>query len=187
MWWTIDTYMTGASSICLFMAALHDILSRKIQSTEDASWNNFLSTLSSLSRRLGLILHLIGAACLLWFWMAPAKWQEMSPMGLEDWYLFPPVLAGGPVAFFVWQLWTDSTLSSLVRTGYLTFALGGTIAMLSIAMDRHVCEYFGPSIFLDTFTASTGVFFACDLCFLGLLWAIQSLHGAGSTKTDKTE
>jgi hypothetical protein len=51
--------------------------------------------------------------------------------------------------------------------GHSVFLLGTITAVLSIVLDKYCCYWFGSAVF-DTFTASTGVFFACDLCFLGL-------------------
>ncbi|KAL3941394.1 MAG: hypothetical protein SGARI_000619, partial [Bacillariaceae sp.] len=55
VWWSIDTYMTGASSICLFMA----------------------SEPSRLAQTSGMLLHGVGLACFGWFWLT------MSSVGLE--------------------------------------------------------------------------------------------------------
>jgi len=157
MWWSIDTYMTGASSMCLAMAALQECVDASSTSTVSTTWK-----IKFAFRKLGQIFHSIGALCLVWFWLDPTPLG--SPLfGLEDWYLFPPLLAGLPVSWFLFQQRKFISKSS----GHFVFCLGSLTAAASIVLDRFFC-YLLEARFLDAFTASNGVFLGCDLCFLGL-------------------
>jgi hypothetical protein len=160
--------MTGASSICLFMAAWEESLTF----TGDAQRQQWQPRVQRLGRKSGQFLHVIGMACLLWFWMAPITWQESAPFGLEDWYLFPPLMAGLPVVVFLYLI-RDLVLQQGMYRGHALFILGVILATGSIVMDRPLCHRLGTVMFLDAFTASNGVFLACDLCFLGIYYVLS--------------
>jgi hypothetical protein len=154
--------MTGASSICLFMAAMEEttpfLLDVMLPSSIEKP--NLLSPVDRVVRIFGQFLHCVGIGCLLWFWMVPISWKTVQ-LSLEDWYLFPPLLAGLPVTVFLHQLGQNRHL------GNVLFIVGLSMALFSIIMDGPLCLLLGTA-FLDTFTASNGVFLACDFCFLGL-------------------
>jgi hypothetical protein len=154
--------MTGASSICLFMAAVEEITPALLDTLLPSSIEKpqLLSPVDRVVRTFGQFMHCIGAACLLWFWMVPLSWKTVQ-FSLEDWYLFPPLLAGIPVTVFLHQLGQERYL------GHGLFLVGVSLAVFSIIMDGPLCLMVGTT-FLDTFTASNGVFLACDFCFLGL-------------------
>jgi hypothetical protein len=159
--WSIDTYMTGASSICLFMAAMEESIPFLLDILLPSSFEK-LQLLSPgwMVRTFGQSLQSIGVACLLWFWMVPLSWKSL-PLGLEDWYLFTPFLAGVAVIVFLCQIGQGRHLGNVV------FVLGLFLAVGSVVMDRPLCQLLGTT-FLDVFTAANGIFLACDLCFLGL-------------------
>jgi hypothetical protein len=144
MWWSMDTYMTGASSVCLLVAS----------SSEP-------STKKTAVQRMGWFLHILGLACVGWFW------STGTSLGLERWYLYPPLLAGGPVCHCLYRRCHTSRGRTRFTHGHVLFLVGVLVAMLSICLDRPSCHLLGTT-FADTFTASNGVFFACDLCFLGI-------------------
>ncbi|KAG7368262.1 hypothetical protein IV203_031005 [Nitzschia inconspicua] len=163
IWWSIDTYMTGASSICLWMAALEESLPFLLVLL---SKQHLEENIQFSCRRLGQVFHVIGIGCLILFWAAPTTWQELAPFGLEDWYLFPPLLAETSVLVFLYEQKRVSQKCG-GYLGHILFGMGSLIALGSVMMDRPLCHRLG-TMFLDTFTASNGMFLACDLCFLGL-------------------
>lgn len=55
--------------------------------------------------------------------------------------------------------------------GHALFVIGVFLAFFSIILDKPLCEMLGEK-FLDAFSASNGVFLACDLCFMGLYIAL---------------
>jgi hypothetical protein len=154
--------MTGASSICLFMAAMEECTSFQLNVLLPSSIekSHLLSSVDRMVRTFGVFLHFIGIVCLLWFWTVPLSWKS-APFGLEAWYLFPPFLAGIPVTVFLYQLGQEMHL------GNVLFILGLFLAVVSISMDGPLCLLLGRT-FLDAFTASNWIFLACDLCFLGM-------------------
>ncbi|KAG7357598.1 hypothetical protein IV203_002293 [Nitzschia inconspicua] len=163
IWRSIDAYMTGASSIFLWMAALEESLPIML---ELLSKQHLEEIIQFTCRRLGQVFHVIGMGCLILFWAAPTAWQELAPFGLEDWYLFPPLLARTSVLVFLYEQKCVSKKCG-GYLGHILFGMGSIIALGSVMMDRPLCHWLG-TMFLDTFTASNGMFLACDLCFLGL-------------------
>ena len=158
IWWSIDTFMTGASSTFLFMA----------------------SEPSQLAQMIGMILHVVGILCFSSFWLTRGS------AGLERWYLYPPLMAGIPVAHFLYQKRKTFADQRQFPSGHFMFATGVAIAQLSILLDRPLCHALGTR-YADMFTASNGVFFACDLCFLGLYLVIAGTIKSQSKRKVKVK
>jgi hypothetical protein len=154
--------MTGASSIFLFMAAMKDVTPFLLHVLLPSSIDkrHLLPPVDRIVQTLGQFLHCVGVACLLLFWTAPISFESV-PFGLEDWYLFPSFLAGTSVAVLLYQHRQKR------RLGNGLFVFGLFVAVISIFLDGSMCLLLG-SVYLDAFTASNGIFLACDLCFLGL-------------------
>jgi uncharacterized membrane protein len=167
--WSIDTYMTGTSSICLLMASVEEIF--HTQREKDRQNNKQSSLQLKQLQKLGQLLQAVGIVCLVSFWISTitttssSLFQRLPIFALEDWYLLPPLLAGSPILYYLLLLKPKQTCRSML--GHSVFLLGTVTAALSIVLDKYCCYRFGSTVF-DTLTASTGVFFACDACFLGL-------------------
>lgn len=185
--WAVDTYMTGTSSICLGMAAVEQsllmVLNSQLGKPSDKvsrEKQDRIAHVLMLARRVGQIMQLIGLCFFVCFFLAPRNTRQFSTMLLEDWYLLPPMLAGPPINFFLYEQWQKrrNVHTGQLSLGHIIFGLGAGTAVAAIAFDPLACYLLGTQTFLDVFMASNGVFFACDLCFLGLYFVVlqQSIN-----------
>lgn len=188
IFWVIDTYMTGVSGACLFMAALDKLQNRWTRTTTTDQKELFSPLLKAVLRRLPVpkllvAVQLVGILCILWFMMDPAPQVVAASHPLELWYLVPPIAAGTPILLVVFEdVWVQcyesyfwpqnpTSLSALppLSLGQVIFALSILVAgVLGVAMDRVWCPLVGYSLARDFLSANTLVFLGCDLAFWGL-------------------
>lgn len=170
--WAVDTYMTGLSSICLFLAAL-DGLEENAKGSEGGKrpvavlWqHDWMASHKVALRRSGWFLQGVGLICLLCFGfkrLTTTDFSSLSSLGLEEWYLLTPPLAGLPVLCLLHQ----NPKSPSSDSGRQIFHFGAFVGVLGVLLDRFFCTLLGSRL-LDVFTIGAAVFFACDCCFLGL-------------------
>ena len=177
--WSIDTYMTGASSICLIMAAIDEVLHLVSSSTSTSiriiNYNISKTTIYNWNRRIGQCLHLIGILCFTWFWISRPR-SVAATLCLEDWYLIPPISAGIPIIWFLHQQNKQKVESNNRKYyGHFVFWCGVMIGLSSLILDKYFCELVGLQYY-DLFQATNGVFLGCDLCFLGLYLVLSSTN-----------
>jgi len=153
--WTIDTYMTGVSSLGLVVASLDSYKNLK-----------YVSIIFWMS-------HAVGVFCVLLFYLDRHHFKIAGSLPLELWYLLPSIFAGmavNPIMFAELFLHPESfrwtTCHKLMIYGYLC------IGLLGIGLNQLLCRIFG-TILADLLMSTTLVFGGFNLCFLGIKQWIQ--------------
>lgn len=166
--WSLDCFFTGVSAFSLAYASLENILPSHL------SVANFYSY---------CMMQVLGMMFLVQFMV-----DDSATIFLETWYLIPVLLAGHIIvldlAVEMFQrhgkqdnitntlsnqqhsLWIEVTKNY----GPKLFLLGVAHATGGVFLDASLCSIVGTSyITLDWFSASTCLFFGCDLAFVGLM------------------
>jgi hypothetical protein len=168
--WVLDNLFTGVSSTAIISACLREFKDR-------SSWTFALSS-SLISEWLVCNSTLGGAsvaAFLIFDWKLP----------LELWYLLPTVWAGAAVAPLLVMDAREGQISGNAWRSLVLCGVAAALVLCGLVLDAPFCRIFSHSSFaLDTFTAPTLVFAACNLAFGGLLHRLQD---PDSTKTKKKE
>ena len=192
LFWMIDTYMTGVSSICLLFASFQHYLVTQPQPPPPIQHHLAHDKVYVC----WMICQLIGTLCIGWFLYGEKVHKQRSLLSsmaispshpLELWYLFPPVLAGLPITHVMfWDtivaaieknrnksfsfLQIFQSLFQSFNVGQCLFVFGAMIALLGILLDRFWCIVLHDYLWLvqDLFTASTLIFWGCDFMFLGI-------------------
>lgn len=154
--WTIDTYMTGVSSVGLLIASLETC-------TKFRNLQQLFGTLQG-----------IGILCIVWFYAKPLVPDIAFSYPLELWYFIPQLLAGPPLIQSMFGGLIRNPISFQWTSGHILFVCGILSAVLGIGFDWFWCRTFG-TLFADLLRAPTLVFGGCNLCFLGIhQWIQQS-------------
>jgi len=161
LFWTIDTYMTGLSSTCLFVASLETLIHQKLS-------------------KLFLCLQVMGAVAVAMFYGYGFTYP------LELWYILPTLLPL-PCLVVLGELLllrrrsskkekTNPRPSSSSSAHNAWLASSTIVVMAGLGLDRFWCWWLGTRLyfiffFRDCFTASSWTFLGCNLGF----WGIQIL------------